>query len=272
MSAESVVPPGGSFTPGQIEADGFIVRYLEAGQGEPVVRVHGAGGPRLSYALEDLASTYRVIELELPGFGASPINGRTDSAASMADTVAAVIDALGLAPVHVWGASMGGVVSTHLATRHPEYFGSLILEAPGTFRAGGRNPAELTPEEATRAFNSHPERVSWRGRTSQDPRRWELVVKIMGPEHDSALEAQLRHLAVPTFVMFGLDDGIFPPTSGAIYRDSVPQCAHVLIEDAAHDIQGDQPETCVELVREFLADAPAFIRRHHDTRITPRGL
>jgi pimeloyl-ACP methyl ester carboxylesterase len=50
------------------------VRYFEAGSGDPIVRIHGAGGPLFSYALDDLATTNRIVELELPGFGQSPLN------------------------------------------------------------------------------------------------------------------------------------------------------------------------------------------------------
>lgn len=267
--SESVVRPGRVFTPGSVEADGFTVRYFEAGTGDPVVRVHGAGGPLFSYALDDLARTNRVIELELPGFGSSPINDRTDGAAALADTVAAAIDALGVAPAHVWGTSMGGLVATHLAVRHPEVVRSLILEAPGAFRVGGRNPADLSAEETVRAFNSHPERVAWRQRGPVDPVRWRLVTRIMGPEYDSGLAGRLSEISVPTLVMFGLDDGIFPPTGGAVYRDKVPHCAYVLVEDGAHDLQGDQPEVCAGLVRQFLADGLGFTVSHRQSRIEP---
>jgi pimeloyl-ACP methyl ester carboxylesterase len=66
--------PGGAFKPHTVEADGFTVRYFEAGSGDPIVRIHGAGGPLFSYALDDLATTNRIVELELPGFGQSPLN------------------------------------------------------------------------------------------------------------------------------------------------------------------------------------------------------
>jgi pimeloyl-ACP methyl ester carboxylesterase len=171
--------------------------------------------------------------------------------------------------VHVWGTSMGGVVSTHLVVRNPEVVRSLIIEAPGAFRRGVRNPAELSPEEATRGFNSHPERVAWRKRTPPDPERWGLVVKIMGPDRDADLEARLGEISVPALVMFGVDDGIFSPASGETYRDNVPHCAYVLVEDAAHDLQGDQPEACAKLVREFLANGLALTDSQHDARITP---
>jgi pimeloyl-ACP methyl ester carboxylesterase len=120
-----------------------------------------------------------------------------------------------------------------------------------------------------RAFNFDPERVSWRERTPLDVERWQLVVKIMGPEHDGDLQARLGEISVPTLVLFGVEDGIFPPAGAAIYRDSVPHCACVLLENTAHDIQGDQPQLCAQLVSEFLADGGGFTASHHDLRLTP---
>lgn len=253
---------GNTFTSGSVHADGFVVRYLEAGTGDPVVRIHGAGGPLISDALADLSSTHRVIELELPGFGSSPVNDRTTGAASMADTVAAVIDELQIAPVPVWGTSMGGVVATHLAVRHPDKVRSLVLEAPGLFRIDYRNPAELSGDEFVRAFNTHPERVADRERQPLDPTRWELVVRIMGPDWDHDLETKVRSIPFPTLVLWGAQDGIFRPTGGNTFRDAIPHCALVVVDDAAHDLQGDQPDICVNLVRRFLEEGTAFTDEH----------
>jgi pimeloyl-ACP methyl ester carboxylesterase len=164
---------------------------------------------------------------------------------------------------------MGGLIATHLAVRHPEAVRSLILEAPGAFRVDGRNPAELSPGESARAFNTHPERVAWRPPRQPDPKRWRLVVKIMGPDHDAELEARLAEISVPTLVMWGEDDGIFSPTGSATYRDNVRHCAIALVASAAHDLQGDQPEACAELVRTFLADGLGYTTGHHEIHINP---
>src|SRR2546425_790307 len=82
------LPPGGAFREGFVEADGFRIRYAEAGQGVPLVHLHGAGGLRLSPAHDLLARQFRVIAFEMPGFGASPENTSTETMAEYAMTMA----------------------------------------------------------------------------------------------------------------------------------------------------------------------------------------
>ena len=64
--------PGAAFREGHVEADGFRIRYCEAGEGAPLIHLHGAGGLRLTPAHDLLAQHYRVIAFEMPGFGNSP--------------------------------------------------------------------------------------------------------------------------------------------------------------------------------------------------------
>jgi len=71
--------PGAAFAEKFIEADGFRIRYCEAGQGAPLLHLHGAGGLRLSPAHDLLARHFRVIAFEMPGFGQSP-DGRHEIA------------------------------------------------------------------------------------------------------------------------------------------------------------------------------------------------
>ena len=73
-------------------ADGFTVRYLEAGEGEPVVYFHGGGGLHMSRALDLLGERFRVLAFELPGFGRSPENTRTQSLDDLGETMARAID------------------------------------------------------------------------------------------------------------------------------------------------------------------------------------
>src|SRR5438874_2022498 len=77
-----------AFREGHVDADGFRIRYLEAGDGVPLVHLHGAGGLRLTPAHELLARRFRVVAFEMPGFGNSPVNTRTESMPALASTMA----------------------------------------------------------------------------------------------------------------------------------------------------------------------------------------
>ena len=76
-----------AFVERKVEADGFTIRYLEAGPraggAEPVICLHGAGGLRVSPMRELLARTWRVIAFETPGFGTSPANERSRDMAEL---------------------------------------------------------------------------------------------------------------------------------------------------------------------------------------------
>jgi len=72
-----------------VDVDGFHIRYLEAGEGAPVVYIHGGGGLHPSRAHALLAERYRVLALEVPGFGASEANTRSTSYHDLAKTMLA---------------------------------------------------------------------------------------------------------------------------------------------------------------------------------------
>src|SRR5690349_10536010 len=126
------------FTERHIEADGFEIRYMEAGEGPPLVCFHGAGGLRLSRGHELLAERHRLIALEAPGFGASPVNQRSRSMMELAATMEAAIGALHLERFSLWGISFGGKLALSLAIRAPERLEALVLAAPAAIREGSR--------------------------------------------------------------------------------------------------------------------------------------
>src|SRR5580658_4786913 len=148
------------FRENHVEADGFRIRYMEAGDGPPLVHLHGAGGLRLNPAHDILARHYRVIAFEMPGFGASAENTSTKDQAELARTMALAAAALGLDRFNLMGTSFGGKTALWLAAQAPERVTALVLEAPAAIRpVGGRAPAG-TPEEMARMLFAHPERVA----------------------------------------------------------------------------------------------------------------
>jgi pimeloyl-ACP methyl ester carboxylesterase len=109
------------------------ISYLEAGTGDPVVCIHGLGGTKGSFlpTVAALADEYRVIALDLPGFGDSdkPI-AVPYNASYFADATTALMDELGIDRAHVIGNSMGGRVALELGFEHPDRTKKLALLAP----------------------------------------------------------------------------------------------------------------------------------------------
>jgi len=106
---------------------------MEAGTGAPVVAIHGLGATKGSFlpTVAALAPRFRVIALDLPGFGDSdkPIGAPYDPR-YFADSVVELIDALELDRAHLVGNSLGGRVALETAFRHPDRVGGLGLLAP----------------------------------------------------------------------------------------------------------------------------------------------
>ena len=109
------------------------ISYLQAGTGDPVVCIHGLGGTKGSFlpTVAALADEYKVIALDLPGFGDSdkPIAAGYD-AAYFADATAALMDELGIDQAHVIGNSMGGRVALELGFDHSDRTNRIALLAP----------------------------------------------------------------------------------------------------------------------------------------------
>src|SRR5437764_988077 len=181
-----------AFREGHVDADGFRIRYLEAGDGVPLVHLHGAGGLRLTPAHELLARRCRVVALRMPGFGNSPVNTRTESMPELASTMARAVDKLGLDTFNLMGTSFGGKTALWLALQQTGRVQALVLEAPAAIRQEGAAAPSGTPQEIARRLYAHPERVS---APLIDPalraKAQPLVQRLLGPHRDADLESPL---------------------------------------------------------------------------------
>jgi pimeloyl-ACP methyl ester carboxylesterase len=150
----------GSDEPGRLEFDtlrtrGFgAISVLSAGTGpETILCVHGLGGTKASFlpTVNALADDYRVVAMDLPGFGESdkPIGAPYD-ARWFAEAVFATMDALDIETAHIAGNSMGGRVAIEAGLTDRERIGGLILLSPA---------------------------LAW-----LRPRRWAPVVRALRPE------------------------------------------------------------------------------------------
>lgn len=115
------------------DANGIKTNYLEAGQGDPVVLIHGSGPGVTSYAnwrlvLPALAENYRVVAPDMVGFGFSERPANIDyGVQTWADQVVGLMDTLELPKAHLVGNSFGGAIALRIATQHPDRVGKLVL-------------------------------------------------------------------------------------------------------------------------------------------------
>jgi pimeloyl-ACP methyl ester carboxylesterase len=262
---------GVTFREGFVEADGFRIRYMEAGQGTPLIHLHGAGGLRLTPAHELLARHFRVVAFEMPGFGLSPENTRTRSMSELASTMAQAIGKLGHDTFNLMGTSFGAKTALWLALQAPERVLGLVLEAPAAIRQEGSEPPSGTPEEMARRLYAHPERLP--AIPVPDPavraKTQALVGRLRGPNRDADLESRLPSLAVSTLVLFGTADRVIAPAMGHFYKELIPGCHLVFVYDAGHAIGTDRPEAFTEVVVDFLERHEAFVISRADTVINP---
>jgi pimeloyl-ACP methyl ester carboxylesterase len=264
--------PGAAFAEGHVEADGFRIRYMEAGHGVPLVHLQGARGLRLTQAHDLLSRQFRVIAFEMPGFGQSPENTRTRNMTELAATMGQAVAKLGIDSFNLMGTSFGARTALWLALQQRERVFALVLEAPAAIRPEGAELPSGSPEEiAPQRLYAHPERLA--PAPPPDPAIWAktgpLVMRLRGPNRDADLERQLASLATPTLVLFGTVDGVIPPEMGHIYKELMPNCHLVFVYDAAHAISTDRPEAFAEVVADFLERREAFVISRTPTVIHP---
>jgi pimeloyl-ACP methyl ester carboxylesterase len=244
---------------------------MEAGQGAPLVHLHGASGLRLTPGHDLLTRQFRVIAFEMPGFGQSPENTRTQNMPELAATIAKAVENLGIDSFNLMGTSFGGRTALWLALQQQEQVLALVLEAPAAIRPEGAQPPSGSPEEMARRLYAHPERMPQM--PPPDPavqaKTRQLVGRLRGPDRDTNFERQLAGLSTPTLVLFGTADQIIPPDMGHLYKELIPNCHLVFVYDAGHAISTERPEAFTEVVADFLERHEAFVISRTPTVIHP---
>lgn len=150
-----------------VEVDGLRIGYRQAGQGRPLVLVHGAVADSRDWQhqLEAFAGDFRLVAWDAPGCGGSDDLPAAYGFDDCVETLARFVRALGLDRPHVLGHSLGGMLAIAVHGRHPEIAGSLVLASAYAGWGGSLAPEEVErrvklalrdserpPEEAARDF------------------------------------------------------------------------------------------------------------------------
>lgn len=265
------------------DVNGLQIAYERAGQGAPIVLLHGIGSNSRSwrYQLADLADDFTVIAWDGPGFGRSSDPAREMTMGDYASCLAGLLEALGIERTHLLGLSWGGVLAQEFYRGHAEQVPSLILA--DTFAGGGARP------EAVRQQN-----LAMRMRlASMDPVEMarERAPALLSPQASSELLAEVAsisaelhpdgyrlaaiassnaderdvhpHIQVPTLVLWGEFDRVTSRQEAEQLRDGIPGAKLIVIPGAGHVSNQEQPALFNAAVRQFIAALqPAVVGPH----------
>ncbi len=170
-----------------VVADGVRIHWMEAGEGVPVVLLHGYtsccdAGWFANGVAKELAKDHRVIGIDARGHGRSekPHDPAKYPADAMPADVIAVLDHLGVKKAHFHGYSMGGGIVAHLMARHPDRFISASFGGSGVREedeALAKQAAERDPQGPGSSADGRAAGAARAGR----PRRRGAEVRTGGP-------------------------------------------------------------------------------------------
>src|SRR5215207_1865581 len=269
-----------------VEIDGLPVRYLAAGEGPPLVLLHGAGDNSLDWrwVMPALAATHRVYAPDLPGSPDSARPAADYSPAFFERFVTAFADILGVERATFVGNSLGGLIALRLTLSEPARVNALVLiDSAGLGRAV--NPVFTSVKvpglgEAAIPLWKTPAGAYQRAwaramllfaRPGRVPREWlreqRRLAQLPGylEAHLTALRAQvspggqrevlidrLPSLKNPTLVVWGARDRVFPKSQAREAVSRLREGSLALIPDCGHMPHVECPDRFLAALAEFI--------------------
>ena len=289
-NAEKAVPPAGTF----VTVGGDKIHYVERGEGQPILMIHGLGGSLHHLRrplMESFGDGYRLIALDRAGSGYSTRDPlRQGSLKEQAQGIADFIDALGLEKPLLVGHSLGGAVALATALDHPDKVAGLALISPLT-----RFEPNLPP-----AFKALAIRSPFKRRLVANTIAVPMSIKnapvvldaVFGPQQPPAdyavaggamvglrpqhfyatstdllgsrldlaqYEARYGELSVPVGILFGTADRILDyERQGVSQTERIPALELEIIEGVGHMPQYSETDRVVAFVRRIAERAFAI--------------
>ncbi|GFG51284.1 alpha/beta hydrolase [Mycolicibacterium agri] len=268
-----------------LSVDGLVTGYLEAGEGDPVVLLHGGEfGVSAQIGWERniaaLASRYRVLALDMLGFGQSAkVIDFNDGRGMRIRHIARFCETLGIESAHFVGNSMGAVNLFVDATSESPLLParSLVMICGGGEIQRNEHSAALYDYDATLAgmrrivealfhdpaYPNDEAYVQRRYESSIAPGAWEALAAarfrrpgLEAPPLPSSKRTYER-IEVPTLVVEGACDKLLPDGWAAEIAAQIPKGRSAVIEQAGHCPQIEQPDAVNELLLAFLDEVSA---------------
>lgn len=251
--------------------------YERAGSGPAVLLVPGLGGDhRLwHFQMPALSGRFDCIAVDNRGAGQSAKPDEPYTIADLADDLAGLLDALGIASAHVVGASMGGFIAQEFALRHPNRLARLVLCCTSS---GGSRSVPI-PQDAVSVLVNRTgdprtdllrsfELMSTEGFRTANPELVEAHIawRLAHPQplfaYNRQLAAAVAHdagyrlsaIQARTLICHGTADRIVPSANAALLAEGIPHARLHLFEGSSHLFFWEKAAEFNRLVIEFLVE------------------
>jgi pimeloyl-ACP methyl ester carboxylesterase len=269
----------------RLQLPGGEVNYVDIGEGEPIVFVHGISGSWQNW-LENLphfSRRHRAIALDLPGFGASPMPSWPIDMYAYGRLLHDFCEKLGLGKdVTLVGNSMGGLVAAEAVLSEPARFNRLVLvSAAGFINTWLPHQRGKATSRAWNTFGRHVGALATFTVTHRLARwlnfrfvirypsrlrkelLWEQVNSgVPCPGFADALDAvleydardRLEEVEIPVMIVWGFEDWVISAAAALSYHRRIPHSRLEIFEHTGHVPQMERPARFNALLDEFLAD------------------
>ena len=264
---------------GFAEIDGVRIHYQEKGLGTPLVLLHGYTSSTYSWkdVFEPLSRNFRVIALDLKGFGFSGKPDGDYTRRAQAQLVAHLLDHLKIEKAWLVGSSMGGEVALNVALANPQRVAGLILiDSSGVDVTGGGSLApayvripfvgraltalalssdKLVREGLEKSFFDDAkitnERVAHYYRPLRTRGGQLAALRARTQANLFPVEPDLSRVNARTLIIWGAEDALIPLAAGRTMNALIRNSTLVIIEKCGHLPQEEMPERVLEEVISF---------------------
>jgi pimeloyl-ACP methyl ester carboxylesterase len=260
-----------------VEVYGFNIHYAEVGSGPVIVLLHGLWGGTNEWQaiIEPLARTHRVIAMDFIGFHGSSKPEAQYHNALLSQFLAGFIDSLKLSNVTLMGHAMGANAATYTAIHHPANISKLVLvdgagyrnpdrdlsKPPSAMMVNFRRIATGSSIDATETFLRRrvlDDSLVTRQWAEDAFHLWLNSARAIGDllqEGGDLTEDEMRQIALPTLIVWGSDDRVFPIKNSERLLKDISGSSVEIIDASGHLPQLEQTDAFLQAVMPFLESA-----------------
>lgn len=251
----------------KLKVDGLDVHYFTAGQGDPLVVIHGGGGDASTWLnnIAALSDKYTVYAPDLPGYGGSQPLAGDYYIPELAQFVGSFSHNLGLESFHLVGHSLGGGVALNYALEAPQRIRKLVLVSSlclGREIAWWVRLLSMPARSIGAIILAVLRSIKWLIKALLIPVEFVMPLSrasvYLGgsvttlKEQTLIMVNRLSEIIMPTLVVWGAKDPIVPVRHAYAAAQLIPDCQLKIFENRGHDVHRDELQQFSQVLTGFL--------------------